>query len=108
MQRIGILVFVGLLLCSGSVVLGQKVTTSQGQQLSFENAEDLFRKEKYASAQFQFDQIEKTSSGTLTAADACFYAAVCSEKLGNNDAKTAVEDVFTQEATLFFDKNVEN
>ena len=28
-------------------------------------------------------------------------------KLGNNDAKTAVEDVFTQEATLFFDKNVE-
>ncbi len=28
-------------------------------------------------------------------------------KLGNNDAKVAVEDVFTQEATLFFDKNVE-
>ena len=28
-------------------------------------------------------------------------------KLGNNDAKTAVEDVFTQEATVFFDKNVE-
>lgn len=28
-------------------------------------------------------------------------------KLGNNDAKTAVEDVFTQKATLFFDKNVE-
>ena len=28
-------------------------------------------------------------------------------KLGNNDAKTAVEDVFTQEATVFFDKNIE-
>lgn len=28
-------------------------------------------------------------------------------KLGNNDAKVAVEDVFNQEATLFFDKNVE-
>ncbi|MCR5726703.1 MAG: DNA gyrase subunit B [Lachnospiraceae bacterium] len=28
-------------------------------------------------------------------------------KLGNNDAKGAVEDVFTQEATVFFDKNVE-
>ncbi|MCR5205391.1 MAG: DNA gyrase subunit B [Lachnospiraceae bacterium] len=28
-------------------------------------------------------------------------------KLGNNDAKAAVEDVFTQEATVFFDKNVE-
>ena len=28
-------------------------------------------------------------------------------KLGNNDAKAAVEDVFTQEATIFFDKNVE-
>ena len=29
-------------------------------------------------------------------------------KLGNNDAKAAVEDVFTQEATIFFDKNVSN
>ena len=28
-------------------------------------------------------------------------------KLGNNDAKTAVEDVFTQEATVFFDKNID-
>ncbi|MBR4341859.1 MAG: DNA gyrase subunit B [Lachnospiraceae bacterium] len=28
-------------------------------------------------------------------------------KLGNNDAKAAVEDVFIQEATVFFDKNVE-
>jgi DNA gyrase subunit B len=28
-------------------------------------------------------------------------------KLGNTDAKTAVEDVFTQEVTLYLDKNVE-
>ena len=28
-------------------------------------------------------------------------------KLGNNDAKAAVEDVFIQEATVYFDKNVE-
>lgn len=28
-------------------------------------------------------------------------------KLGNNDAKTAVEDVFTAEVTRYFDKNVE-
>ncbi|MCR5154157.1 MAG: DNA topoisomerase IV subunit B, partial [Lachnospiraceae bacterium] len=28
-------------------------------------------------------------------------------KLGNTDAKTAVEDVFTQEITLHFDKNIE-
>ncbi len=28
-------------------------------------------------------------------------------KLGNNDAKAAVEDVFMQEATVFFDKNIE-
>ena len=28
-------------------------------------------------------------------------------KLGNNDAKTAVEDVFLQESTVFFDKNIE-
>ena len=28
-------------------------------------------------------------------------------KLGNNDAKVAVEDVFMQEATVYFDKNIE-
>ena len=28
-------------------------------------------------------------------------------KLGNNDAKAAVEDVFMQEATVYFDKNIE-
>lgn len=28
-------------------------------------------------------------------------------KLGNNDAKAAVEDVFIQEATVYFDKNIE-
>ena len=95
MQRIGILVFAGLLLCSGATAMGQKVTTSQGQQLSFENAEDLFRKEKYASAQFQFDQIEKTSAGTLTADDACYYAAVCSEKLGNDDAINRLQRFMT-------------
>lgn len=55
---------------------------------------DLFMKEKYASAQHRFDILART--GDAMASDyqgnAMYYAAVCSEKLNNDDANYRIEE----------------
>ena len=59
---------------------------SDGARL-YKDAEDLFRKEKYAVAQHMFDQfIRQGNVEDDDVADATYYAAVCSEQLRNGDA----------------------
>lgn len=90
MQRIRTLAVIAFLLLSVSESQAQKETKYQAQQKSIAEAVDLFRKEKFASAQFQFDRIASTATGTL-AGDANYYAAVCAAKLDNEDAGNRLE-----------------
>lgn len=76
-----------------------KLCMAQGdmQQLPstrlFEEASDLFRKEKYAVAQHLFDQYASLQDvEPRTLADAAYYAAVCSERLGNSDAEWRINE----------------
>lgn len=59
----------------------QSKTTSQ----LFVEANDLFRKEKYAVAQYLFDRYLDCNDATEQV-DASYYAAVCSQQLRNDDA----------------------
>ena len=54
----------------------------------YRQAVDLYQKEKYASAQHLFDKLTADASGVddEMAREACFYGAVCAERLGNSDA----------------------
>ena len=54
-----------------------------------ERAHDLFVKEKYAAAQFIYDRL---ASKNPENSDAVYYAAVCSEKLDNDDARWRLEE----------------
>ena len=66
-------------------------------------ADDLYRKQKYASAQQLYDQVSGQGSVVsgrwadykgdfVTVSDAAYYAGVCSEKLDNNDAAYRLEE----------------
>ena len=74
--------------------LAQKATPAQRQAESYSRATDLYQKQKYAAAQQLFDQIASSAQGRadMTTADAAYYAAVCSEKLDNNDAAYRLEE----------------
>jgi len=62
---------------------GQSKSTSK----LYQEASDLFRKEKYAAAQHFFDQyLQCRDASADEMADACYYSAVCSQMLRNNDA----------------------
>lgn len=67
----------------------QKETNWQQVENRYLQAQDLFAKEKYATAQHLFDQIanQRTGVSVQTADDAQYYAAVCANKLGNDDAE---------------------
>lgn len=61
----------------------------------WERAHDLFAKEKYAAAQFIYDRLAaggQQSAVGVQQSDAVYYAAVCSEKLGNDDARWRLEE----------------
>ena len=72
----------------------QRTTTDSRQRDRYRQAADLYQKQKYAAAQQIFDQIasEQADRADLTTADACYYAAVCSEKLDNDDAYYRLEE----------------
>ncbi|MBQ4377000.1 MAG: tetratricopeptide repeat protein, partial [Bacteroidales bacterium] len=91
MQRFGIYIVISLFIAFSPVLYAQQYTTSQKQEQVLDRALDLFRKEKYASAQQLFDRTAATSQESLTAADATYYAAVCAEKLDNDDAAARLE-----------------
>lgn len=69
-------------------VIAQKSTSEASSKQLFRQAMDLFQKEKYASAQYLFDKLtsDQMSQDEYTASEACYYGAVCAEKLSNKDA----------------------
>lgn len=75
-------------------MFAQKLTTGDRQRELYVQASDLYNKQKYAAAQQIFDQIVLATEGRadLSTADAAYFAAVCSEKLDNNDASFRLEE----------------
>ena len=94
MQKSRYLVVVLLALCAAVPVFAQKITPQQQLLRNFNDAMDLFQKEKFASAQHHFDLLAKDANarGTRQQSDAVYYAAVCSEELGNDDANYRLEE----------------
>ena len=73
----------------------QQTTDGERQRELMRQADDLYRKQKYASAQQLYDQVSGQGSVVsgrwadykgdfVTVSDAAYYAGVCSEKLDNN------------------------
>ena len=88
-QRTVILLFALSLTAPSVTLYAQKENNWQRREVSYQQAHDLFAKEKYAAAQQLFDQLATQRRGLAaqTADDAAYYAAVCSNKLGNDDAE---------------------
>lgn len=87
MQRIKSFVVIAILAFMCAPVFAQKASSEESVKQLYRQALDLYQKEKYASAQNIFD---KLTSGTMTVdeymgSEACFYGAVCAEKLNNKD-----------------------
>ena len=74
-------------------LMAQKDAGGERQRELYRQATDLYQKQKYAAAQQIYDQIAaQADRADLTAADACYYAGVCSEKLDNDDAYYRLEE----------------
>lgn len=68
--------------------MAQGGLSSQSTVDRFDEAYDLFLKEKYAVSQHLFDQyVQQADANSDKVADACYYSAVCSERLRNGDAE---------------------
>lgn len=94
MQKIKILAVTALMMLSWTGVSAQKSSQQDAMRERYRQAVDLYQKEKYASAQNLFDQLsaKKAFADAQTAEDACYYAAVCSQKLNNRDADYRLEE----------------
>ena len=90
------ILIVMMLLAPMLAATAQKETAAQRQRSLYRQATDLYEKQKYAAAQQIYDQVyaQRTDAdGQLgVASDAAFYAAVCSERLDNNDASFRLEE----------------
>ncbi len=85
MKRIFLLGAIMVLAMAGAMAQGGAQSTSTAQL--YKEAEDLFRKEKFAVSQHIFDQfLRRSDANENQKADAAYYAAVCSEQLRNDDA----------------------
>ncbi|MDY5969916.1 MAG: tetratricopeptide repeat protein [Bacteroidales bacterium] len=84
MQKINYLAVAVIALFLAPPLFAQKHADRERFERSYANALDLFYKEKYAMAQHQFDLLAREEVERRS--DATFYAAVCSEKLGSDDA----------------------
>lgn len=89
MQLIEKLVVVSLLLFGAQSLCAQTKASDKSWQSDYRQAQDLFLKEKYASAQYLFDRVVKAYPDY---ADAYYYGAVCSSKLDNNDAQYRMDE----------------
>lgn len=89
MQRFKYLVFVCILSVLCNSLLAQTKASDKSWQSDYRQAQDLFLKEKYASAQYLFDRVVKHDPDC---ADAYYYGAVCSSKLDNNDAQYRMDE----------------
>lgn len=85
-------VITALLLGAALSCWAQRETADERQRDLYRQATDLYQKQKYAAAQQIFDQVVPDGTDRLTASDAAYYAAVCSEKLDNNDAYYRLEE----------------
>ena len=94
MQMFRNVIVVFAMLVSSVCVLAQNATSFERDDEPYRRAEDLFRKGKYAAAQHQFDLLvaQAGSERSSRVADAVYYAAVCSEELGNGDAMYRLEE----------------
>ncbi|MBR1517304.1 MAG: tetratricopeptide repeat protein [Bacteroidales bacterium] len=92
MQRIVFYLFITLMALPCVSVYAQKYTPEQKQQAVIERAMDLYRKEKYAAAQQLFDQTAAATPRSMATASACYHAAVCAERLGNDDAAQRLDN----------------
>ncbi len=87
-----------IFLCFGLLALsvGLKAQTgldNSGLSGLYNDALDLFRKDKFAVAQHLFDKYLKgADASSADAADAMYYAAVCSEQLRNDDAMYRISE----------------
>lgn len=91
MQRVKNLAFALLATLSLTPAVAQNDhggLSRQSQKDIYDQASDLYQKEKYASAQHLFDQVMANGGSS----EACYYAAVCSEKLDNDDALYRLEE----------------
>lgn len=89
MQRLRNLLVMIVALMFAMPLFAQKVPQGQAHEKTYQQALDLFHKEKYASAQYLFDQIVKQQPDV---ADAYYYGAVCSSKLDNDDAQYRMDE----------------
>lgn len=92
MQRIKNLVTILVLALMAGTLFAQKSTPKQRYDQQFQQAMDLYQKAKYASAQHLFDQLAEGAERNSQTADAVYYAAVCSQNLGNGDAMYRMEE----------------
>ena len=94
MQRVKILVLAAIMLLSAAGAAAQKKSSGESEKALFRQALDLYQKEKYASAQNLFDKLaaEGMSVDEQMAGDACYYGAVCAEKLTNKDADFRLQE----------------
>ena len=94
MKKLLLVGMIGLMSLTGNCVWGQKVSGEERQRELYRQAMDLYEKQKYAAAQQIYDEIALGAAdrADLTTADASYYAAVCSEKLDNNDASYRLEE----------------
>lgn len=92
MQRVKFLVVMLIVGCFCPAVFAQK-DVQGGLSRDRERARDLFAKEKYAAAQYLYDKVVKSDPSD---GEACYYGAVCSGKLDNNDAPYRLEEFLRQ------------
>ncbi|MBQ9472830.1 MAG: tetratricopeptide repeat protein [Bacteroidales bacterium] len=94
MKKTAKLLFTALLLFGASTLYAQGSYTNEALRKKYDEASDLFRKEKYASAQHIFDQVAASASESdeTLAMEAAYYAAICSEQLGNLDAEYRIDE----------------
>ena len=86
MKRILSFFIAALAVATMSMAQGRMSSPSTTRLLN--EANDLFRKEKYAVSQQLFDRYQSCSDALADKkSEACYYAAVCSERLRNDDAE---------------------
>jgi tetratricopeptide (TPR) repeat protein len=91
MKRIFLSIF-GMVLVM-PMLMAQGGLTSQATLSTYATATDLFQKDKYAVAQQYFDRYAACADADADRlADAVYYAAVCSERLQNNDAEYRIKE----------------
>ena len=88
MQRIKFVIVITVLAMLASPVFAQKSSSDEALRQVYRQATDLYQKEKFASAQNLFDRLatEAAVTDAAMACEACYYGAVCAERLSNNDA----------------------